>query len=152
MQKKKIISWLLVIIWMGVIFYLSNMNNTESNTKSKNTINTILEKTNKYSTKQERIEVTSKINSPLRKSAHATVYFILAILIYHALVISNSKFPLKKIIIITISLCILYSISDEYHQTKVKGRSGELRDIIIDTTGAILGITLSIPIFKNNKS
>ena len=50
MNNKKIkiiISWILVLVWMLVIFYYSNMNDIKSNDKSKNTINYIIETTEK---------------------------------------------------------------------------------------------------------
>lgn len=31
MNKKLIISWVLVILWAGLIFFMSNMNTNESN-------------------------------------------------------------------------------------------------------------------------
>ena len=38
--------------------------------------------------------------------------------------------------------CILYAMSDEFHQLFVPGRSGEIRDICIDSLGALLGIII----------
>ena len=38
-----IISWLLVILWMFNIYYLSSMDSELSNTKSNDTINTVVE-------------------------------------------------------------------------------------------------------------
>ena len=37
-----------------------------------------------------------------------------------------------------------YSITDEIHQIFVSGRSGEIRDIIVDTCGSTVGILLNI--------
>lgn len=37
---------------------------------------------------------------------------------------------------------MLYAVSDELHQWFVEGRSCELRDVGIDTTGVILGTSL----------
>ena len=42
---KLIVSWLLVIIWAILIFTMSSMNSNESNTKSKDTLSEIVEKT-----------------------------------------------------------------------------------------------------------
>ena len=44
----------------------------------------------------------------------------------------------KRIYIITIIFCFLYACSDEIHQLFIPGRSGELLDVLIDTTGGIL--------------
>ena len=42
---------------------------------------------------------------------------------------------------------MIYAITDEIHQIFVIGRSGEIRDIIIDTCGSTVGI-LTINIKK----
>ena len=47
---------------------------------------------------------------------------------------------------------LLYAMSDEYHQTFVMGRSGELRDVLIDSLGIITGIVLTVLILKLFKS
>jgi VanZ family protein len=36
----------------------------------------------------------------------------------------------------------LYASSDEWHQTFVPGREGCIRDVCIDTTGAVFGILI----------
>lgn len=43
-SKKIVISWLLVILWTGFIFSMSNMNTNESNVKSKQVINEVIKK------------------------------------------------------------------------------------------------------------
>lgn len=44
------------------------------------------------------------------------------------------------------ALCLfysfLYALTDELHQRFVPGRSGELRDVFIDTSGAFTGLVL----------
>ena len=37
---------------------------------------------------------------------------------------------------------MLYALSDEVHQIYVPGRSCELRDVFIDTSGSIIGIII----------
>ena len=45
----------------------------------------------------------------------------------------------------------MYSITDEIHQTFVFGRSGEIRDVLIDSVGIFTGILLVILILKMRK-
>ncbi len=149
---KIILSWIIVLIWMGVIFYLSSMNTTESNSKSKDTINKVIETTvettnnigitNKHPSVKKKQQVTDFLNKPLRKCAHASVYFILSILLLYALLISHYKFRKKYIltIIFAILLCFFYAITDEYHQTFIPGRTGQFSDVLIDTAGATIGV------------
>ena len=49
------------------------------------------------------------------------------------------KYITKKQIIYSILFTTLYACTDEIHQLFVEGRSGEIRDIIIDGLGATLG-------------
>jgi VanZ family protein len=55
------------------------------------------------------------------------------------------EFKVKDILYYSLLICYLYALSDEFHQLFVIGRSGEFKDVIIDTLGSILAII----IFKN---
>ena len=37
---------------------------------------------------------------------------------------------------------MIYAISDEIHQLFVPGRSGQVRDVLIDSAGSLLGIII----------
>ena len=78
----------------------------------------------------------------VRKLAHFTIYLILGILVL--LFIREFKLDFKYTFIIPILICFIYAISDETHQLFVEGRSGELRDIFIDTLGSFIGISLTL--------
>ena len=153
MEKKKNkylrdISWILVILWMGVIFWFSSMPSTESNNKSEGTINKIIETTvnttnkvgltDKHPSEKKMNQVVEYLNYPLRKCMHASVYFVLVLLLLNAFRLSNVS--LKKAIFFSILICFLYACSDEFHQTFVPGRTGQFSDSLIDTTGGILGV------------
>ena len=47
-----------------------------------------------------------------------------------------------KNIAYTCMFCIIYAIFDEIHQIYVPGRTGKVIDVIIDTLGACMGITI----------
>ena len=53
-----------------------------------------------------------------------------------------SSFPMtyrrRCILAVLISAC--YAATDEFHQLFVPGRSGEVRDVLVDTAGAVIGI------------
>jgi VanZ family protein len=61
------------------------------------------------------------------------------------MIVSGVK--VKKSFIITFIFCFLYAVSDEVHQIFVPGRAFAIRDIIIDTSGAALGLGI-IALFK----
>lgn len=77
----------------------------------------------------------------VRKGAHIFAYFVLGILMVNALrQVNLSKFKFNRPAVLSIIVCALYAVSDEFHQLFVSGRSGELRDIIIDSCAAMAGI------------
>ena len=80
----------------------------------------------------------SNFNHIIRKNAHFFAYLILGILVINALKSNGLKG--SKSILIALAICILYAISDEVHQLFIPGRAGQVRDVIIDSAGAIVGI------------
>ena len=125
---KKRINILLVITWMILIFTMSSFNSTESSNQSNFIVNIIANIFN--------INNISILSLIIRKLAHFTEYFILGLLVYN-LIYSNQKKAYFAIII-----CVLYAISDEIHQLFVPGRSCQVLDVIIDSSGSLLGIIL----------
>ena len=73
----------------------------------------------------------------IRKAAHMTEYFILALL---SLRLFGLKFSWNMLAWISLAFCFLYAASDEFHQTFIYGRVGTPIDVLIDTMGAALGI------------
>ena len=154
MNKKRItiaiVLFLIILSWIIGIYKLSSMNADNSSDKSTGIIGIFIEDTleitNKYGITDShpddaKIEKASQLlNAPLRKVMHASVYFVLAFMI---LFITNYLFHNKKFLIsasITILLIIIFAGFDEYHQTFVDGRTGAVKDVIIDTAGGIVGI------------
>lgn len=76
----------------------------------------------------------------VRKAAHISAYFILGILLFNLL--KEYGLGVKKIIFISIAIAMLYACTDELHQMFVPGRSGEVRDVLIDTAGAAVGVVV----------
>ena len=66
----------------------------------------------------------------LRKAAHMTEYAILG-----ALLLRATRRPG-----IALGLAALYAISDEVHQHFVEGRHAAALDVLIDATGALVGV------------
>lgn len=93
--NRKVFSNILIILWAGLIFFMSSMDTNESNGKSKTIINDVVEKsvettnglgiTDKHPSENKMDQVIEILNYPLRKAAHASEYFIFTILILIAL-------------------------------------------------------------------
>ncbi|MGN1029825.1 MAG: VanZ family protein [Bacilli bacterium] len=129
MNKKKLIKWLMLLVWMLVIFLFSNQPHSGETTKS--IIEQIMPniKTN---------SLLDMINFIVRKSAHITEYFILALLTISLL----KEYTKKQSVILVSSLifCFIYALTDEFHQSFIPGRSSLFRDILIDTSGSVLSL------------
>jgi VanZ family protein len=147
-NKKLLFIILISIAWIIVIFTLSNMPSEVSNSKSQGTINTVIEKTlemtndsgitDKHPTKEKINKVVAFLNKPLRKCMHASVYFILSILLYNLFCLY--KISNWKRCILSVACSFLYACTDEFHQLFVDGRTGQFTDVLIDTLGAVLGV------------
>jgi VanZ family protein len=73
----------------------------------------------------------------VRKAAHFSEYALMGFLWY--LWLHRVKFaPL-----IALAATALYSCTDEFHQLFVPGRAGQLRDVLIDSSGAVFGILVA---------
>ncbi len=142
---KKIISYILVILWMILIFIFSNIDSDNSNNTSMNTIDKIIDKVDEatYDTgirdhhvsNDKKLLLINNLNMPIRKLAHFTEYLILCLLLINALTLSNVKHKY----LVSIIICILYAFTDEYHQTFINGRNGQIFDVLIDSSGSLLG-------------
>ncbi len=74
----------------------------------------------------------------IRKGAHFSIYAVLGLLSFNAFLQSGVKG--KKALFFAWLLATAYAGVDEYHQTFIPGRSGEVTDVMIDSAGAITGI------------
>ena len=121
-------NWLPVILWAGLIFYLSAQPGLKSG----------------YAWPYDFI---------LRKSAHITEFAVLFLLLLRAFGSHNlqsSSAPLsgateglfpagnKKALLWAFMLAILYAISDELHQSCVVQRVAGASDVVIDSFGVLL--------------
>lgn len=76
------------------------------------------------------------LSFPIRKCAHMFLYFILTLLLLYALArFRRTRSP-------ALALCALLAALDEFHQTFVPGRSGELRDVLVDLCGGAAALAL----------
>lgn len=145
---KKAFKLLLLIIWMVLIFCFSNQKAEDSSRLSDGLIvkvSSVFINNNLSTAKKE--EILKKYTTIVRKTAHFCVYLVLGILVINLLVDYN----IKLLILVSLLICLLYSVSDEFHQLFIDGRSGEVRDVLIDTCGSLAGI-YSYYLIKKDKS
>lgn len=141
-KKKIIIAVALIVIWLAVIWVMSSMTGEGSGSLSK-----MILKMFPSLTESEIAHIV------IRKLAHMTEYGILCGLIINLEYQLGYKIDLKQVGIAVVCSCI-YAMTDEYHQTFVNERSGNIIDVLIDTCGAIIMglIVLIINKCKTKKS
>ena len=133
-----------LVLWCVVIFMFSANNADESNKQSNAVFNTVIEFVNPvYDSLDTTAQAEYKDTATfvIRKLAHFSEY---------ALAFINFS-KVKKLgyrgLFAAVFSCI-YASSDEIHQLFVPGRAGQVRDVLIDTSGAVAGILLAILIRK----
>ena len=129
-NKRLVLAWTLLILWMLFIFIMSSFNGVMSSNQSGSIATLIYNIFN--------IRDTEKVSFIVRKCAHVSEFFILGILVINLV----SKYNVKHIYFISFIVCVLYASSDEFHQLFVPGRSGQVTDVLIDMIGVILGLSI----------
>ena len=89
---------------------------------------------------EDRDNVLDTVDHIVRKTAHFMEYAILASAIELHYWITKRKGI--RFILLSILFSFLYAATDEFHQLFVPGRSGEFKDVMIDTVGAATGAFL----------
>ena len=135
-MKRKIFL-VLSILWMCVIFYMSNQPAAISSAHSGGVIN-MISNMPVVGTLMKYLMSINIGEFVVRKGAHMFSYCLLAILLF----MSVYEKDIKKAIIIAFLGTFLYACSDEFHQLFIPGRSGEFRDVMIDSLGGIIGLIL----------
>lgn len=157
-SRARLITLLLLLLWMAVIFWFSAQDATESGGLSSSLSEKLAFLQNRVLhlgwTKQKIMEISIWLEKPLRKCAHASEYALLGILcMAHLNTYRISSTPetakgfhwrtsLPLRILLAELLCVLYAATDEFHQLFVEGRSGQVTDVCIDGGGALLGILI----------
>lgn len=145
---KRFILFILIILMMCVIFKFSSSNGEESTKQSMGligkTIGFVAEIINPDITEEEKIILYEKYHVPVRKLAHISEYFVLCLLV--CMFFSTYNISYTRVIMYSFILCFLYACSDEIHQLYVPGRSGNIKDVFVDSIG--ISLVLVVYYFK----
>lgn len=145
---KKLVSAVILLCWMIFIFSMSNKNGEASSDISSSLIKKSVQIITRIKDEKKLDEISKKYSFIVRKSAHFCEYFILAILVMNVLI----NFGINKHLVIYTSLfCIVYAISDEVHQLFISDRSGQVSDVILDSTASIISSYLFRKIYLRGK-
>lgn len=120
-----IISWVLVAAVMIFIFLMSSANGKTSSAMSNSLLMRIIGLTG--------LDISSHF---IRKAAHFSEFAALSFLLSNAVF---ATFNTKKAPVIAFPLACLYAVTDELHQLFSDGRACSVKDMLIDSSGALLG-------------
>ena len=161
----RIIAAILAVVWMIRIFDFSSADADVSGSVSRSMSYNLIEKISRHldlGWDEEKIEaVAGPVEKYLRKAAHMYEYAVMSVLWCIALdawkhvgVLSHQepdsenrrkrpgRFRRFIRLGVVLLICLIYAVSDEFHQIFVDGRSGEIRDVCLDFGGAIIGVLL----------
>lgn len=135
--------WLPAALWYRVIFGFSAQNAAVSGDLSDRLLWRLMAllspsfAAGDFTTQNDTVELLSFFE---RKAAHMFLYFVLMLLLWLALL------PLlrgrRRQAGLAAVLCAALAGLDEFHQYLVPGRSGQVRDVVIDLAGAAVALLL----------
>lgn len=146
----------LTLAWSAAIFSFSSDNGEQSGGKSEAVCRFLLDAFDgdfdelSVTQQQERIDGMQFF---VRKTAHFCSYALLSAL--SCLTLISAK--VRRAFLFALGYSFVFALSDEFHQTFVAGRSGQIGDVAIDLCGALLGagavylITLAVGKFRCRK-
>lgn len=137
-------SWLVVVLWLVLIFTLSVQTAEQSAGLSGKVTETIIKVASCIVPIDTDVRVMDQMvkqfHNLVRKFAHGWLYFVLGVLVLNSFIKTGVKGV--KAYVYALIFCVAYAVTDEGHQTFVVGRSGQISDVLIDTVGAMVGISL----------
>jgi VanZ family protein len=102
---RRVVNWAAVLVWAGIIFYLSSL--------------------------PKLGQLHRSLLIP--KVAHVIEYAVLTFLLVRAL--ATHGLALRYMLWIAAALALIYAASDELHQSFVPNRHSSLLDVLIDSVG-----------------
>ncbi|MBR6406065.1 MAG: VanZ family protein [Lachnospiraceae bacterium] len=137
----RIVFLILVILWMGMIFFFSSETAEESASLSGSVTESLARFFFRDWFTQENAaqlpERMGKLEYLIRKGAHFTEYLVLGGLL--ALFFSTIRMKYSLRILTNTLIGVVYAVSDEFHQSFVDGRAMQGFDILIDSLGVFFG-------------
>ncbi len=130
---------------MAAIFLFSSQTGEESTGTSNGVIEAVARAVRPLTGavgEAELARLAESLSFAVRKAAHAGIYAALGLCTMLAML--TYPFSMRLRARAAILICAAYAAGDEIHQLFVPGRSGEVRDVMIDTAGAAAGILLAL--------
>ena len=124
----------LMLATMAVIFFFSSQNGEDSSKVSNSVLQAILDLIGRVLP----VSLLEFLKEKIRKVAHFSIYCVLGM--FAALWMRQTDVDKKMVFPVAWIIAVCYACTDEIHQLFVEGRAGQLKDVGIDSLGALLGV------------
>ena len=144
----RIFSVVLLVSWMGFIFYMSSQPAEVSSQISGGVIEIIAERFYPdfdVLSELQKAEIIESFQFIVRKAAHIAGFAVLGFFAFLSF-ISYTKLRRFTRVFWAAAVSLAFAASDEFHQRFVPGRSCELRDFLLDSVG-VLGAVILCTLF-----
>ena len=137
-------SFVPALLMMCLIYSFSAQDGTTSGNLSYKISEIVVESANEafeLNWSEEQIHYyIERIHHPVRKLAHMTEYFLLAVSVSFPLYVYGVRGLWLPIL--AGGFCVAFAGLDEYHQSFVAGRGPSKRDVAIDSVGILAGVLM----------
>lgn len=127
-----------LILWIGVIFFLSSSSGSMSNTSR--FIGPLL----RFLFPDSSEELLLIYHGFIRKFAHFAEYAVLACFAFRAFLFSPQKFLQRFWFPLSLALVFIIASLDEFNQGFLASRTSSFQDVLLDTLG---GLTMLVFLF-----
>jgi VanZ family protein len=131
-------NFLPVIVWVGVIF-LGSTDLMSAEHTSRFVVPFL-----RWLEPDISAERLASIHFIVRKCTHVGEYAVLWLLLLRAATLmTTSRRSIPILYVSVLGVCLIVAATDEFHQTFVASRGPSVQDIMIDTSGAVLGLVIA---------
>src|SRR5208283_2736121 len=138
--------WLPVIIWMGVISWLSTDTFSPQNTSQ------LIVPALRFLLPETPPQTLDMLHTLIRKSAHVGEYFILGVLLFRAFRGSLKASGVLQWAAYAVIAVVLFAAADEIHQSFTVQRTCSAVDVLIDTVGGTFAQAVCILRYRSRKN
>ena len=132
-RRFALVSWLAVVVWAGLIFYMST-NSGDDLHEGMGLFSTVYEAL--MAAQEQLLGEGVDVLSPL---AHFCEYTVFGALLCNAL---RCHMPLRRAVVVAVVCASAYGVTDEIHQLFVPDRMCDPLDWVVDTIGGLTGALL----------
>ncbi len=126
-------AWLPVVLWMALMFFGSTDLMSAEHTSR------FLTPFLRWLNPEISWAAIAQAHLFVRKAAHVTEYAVLTALLFRGW---RSALSARSSVAAALGTAILFAVGDEFHQTFVATRTGAIGDVLIDGSGALLGVVV----------